>query len=423
MMTTANQKAPYSFFLVLIGLYFAQGLPSGILAKALPPLMRDYGVSLSLIGALKLLAIPWFLKFLWAPLIDSKANRRFWIFSMQGMVIPLLLVLALFPLDALMQQWLWLFLIILLLINTCSATQDIATDGLAASSLHEDQLGIANTIQVAAYKMGLILGGSAVLIFIDDIGWQLSMVLLAGLLCIALSPIMIQKNVGKGSSLHSSLNNTTETSEADRKQHKSAILSYFKQDNIIWWILILMTCKISDALGSSMLSPMLVDKGMELSDIGYLNSIISVVGLIGAAVGGLIFLRWHSKGLLVLVCFLQALSIFFFGLIAKMPEINLSLVYAVSGFEQFIDGVSTVIIFAFMMKQCRQNLEGTDYTLQNSIHIIGMGLASLASGFIAEHLGYETLFTTALVIGSASLYFISRWELPTSQRAMSESQQ
>ncbi len=172
-----------------------------------------------------------------------------------------------------------------------------------------------------------------------------------------------------------------------------------------------------------MLSPMLVDKGMELSDIGYLNSIISVVGLIGAAVGGLIFLRWHSKGLLVLVCFLQALAIFFFGLIAKMLEINLSFVYAVSGFEQFIDGVSTVIIFAFMMKQCRQNLEGTDYTLQNSIHIIGMGLASLASGFIAEHLGYETLFTTALVIGSASLYFISRWELPTSQRAMSESQQ
>ena len=48
-------------------LYFAQGLPSGLLGKALPPLLRDQGVSLSAIGFTALLALPWTLKFLWAP--------------------------------------------------------------------------------------------------------------------------------------------------------------------------------------------------------------------------------------------------------------------------------------------------------------------------------------------------------------------
>ena len=37
-------------FLLLALLYFAQGLPSGLIAKALPALLRDQGVSLSLIG-------------------------------------------------------------------------------------------------------------------------------------------------------------------------------------------------------------------------------------------------------------------------------------------------------------------------------------------------------------------------------------
>ncbi|MCK5881356.1 MAG: hypothetical protein KAG18_05720, partial [Sinobacterium sp.] len=159
-MTPSSKLAPNTFFVIIIGLYFAQGLPSGILAKALPPLMREYGVSLSLIGALKLLALPWFLKFLWAPFVDQRSSRRRWIIALQSSVIPLLLLLSLFPLESLMNQYLWLFLGALLLINTLSATQDIATDGLTASTLHESQLGIANTIQVAAYKVGLILGGS-----------------------------------------------------------------------------------------------------------------------------------------------------------------------------------------------------------------------------------------------------------------------
>jgi hypothetical protein len=46
-------------------LYFAQGPPSGLPGKALPPLLRDCGVSLSAIGFTPLLALPWTLKFLW----------------------------------------------------------------------------------------------------------------------------------------------------------------------------------------------------------------------------------------------------------------------------------------------------------------------------------------------------------------------
>ena len=412
-MTPSSKLAPNTFFVIIIGLYFAQGLPSGILAKALPPLMREYGVSLSLIGALKLLALPWFLKFLWAPFVDQRSSRRRWIIALQSSVIPLLLLLSLFPLESLMNQYLWLFLGALLLINTLSATQDIATDGLTASTLHESQLGIANTIQVAAYKVGLILGGSLLLILIDDIGWQASLVLCCVLLAIALLPLVFQRSVG---AIHA--NNTAQKSQLINGKNQSSLTAmqslkdFFMQENIGLWLLILMTCKLSDALGSSMLNPMLVDKGFSLSDIGYLNSIISGIGLLGACIGGLVFLRWHSKSLLFSVSFLQSLAILLFAIIANTPSLSLWGIYAIAGFEQLVDGISTVVIFAFMMMFCRQGLEGTDYTLQNSVHIIGMGIASLASGVIAEHAGFESLFITGFIVGLASLLFIAKWQPP-----------
>ena len=423
-MTPAKKDAPLVFFTALIGLYFAQGLPAGIMAKALPPLMREYGASLTLISMLKLLALPWFFKFMWAPFVDQRSSRRRWILSLQFSVIPLLLLLSLFPLDSLINHKLWFFLAVLFVINTLSATQDIATDGLAASTLSEKQLGLANTIQVAAYKMGLILGGSALLIFIDELGWQTSLVVMATLLLCAMMPIVLQKTLGKSNHRTQTDNpiatNSSQTTSSNIDSNtankpistKQTIISFFTQTNFFWWMMILLSCKLSDALGSSMLNPMLVDKGLSLSDIGYLNTVISGVGLAGAAIGGLLFLRWHSKRLLFIVCFLQSSAILLFALIASIGQISLTMVYAIASFEQLVDGISTVIIFAFMMKFCRKGLEGSDYTLQNSVHIIGMGIATLASGVIAENLGYNVLFMSAFFIGLGSLYFVWRWEMP-----------
>ena len=419
-MSSASRYAPKSFFIILIGLYFAQGLPSGILAKAIPPLMRDYGVSLSLIGALKLLALPWFLKFLWAPVVDSIGSRRQWILAIQSLMLPSLLALALFDLDSLMDsdQMLWFFLGLLLWINTLSATQDIATDGLAASQLHENQLGFANTIQVFAYKVGLIIGGSALLIFIDELGWRISIILLTGLLCLAILPAF---NISK---TRPSLS-TAESNEkhSEKINYKKAFIDFFKQPGFALWLLILMSCKVADALGSSMLNPMLVDIGLSLADIGYLNSLISVIGLVGAVIGGALFLRWHGKALLLTVCLLQSTAILLFSLLTRASPESLCLIYAVAGFEQLVDGISTVVIFAFMMRLCRPKLEGTDYTIQNSIHIIGMGIASLASGFIAEHFGYPSLFIMAFALGMLSLVFIWRWQASAQQHTLVDQQE
>jgi MFS family permease len=45
------------------------------------------------------------------------------------------------------------------LFNLVAACQDIATDGLAVRILDQRERGLANGIQVGAYRIGMILGG------------------------------------------------------------------------------------------------------------------------------------------------------------------------------------------------------------------------------------------------------------------------
>ena len=61
---------------LLLGLYLSQGLPFGFFTQALPVLMRQQGVDLGTIGLANLLALPWALKFLWAPAIDRVPGPR-----------------------------------------------------------------------------------------------------------------------------------------------------------------------------------------------------------------------------------------------------------------------------------------------------------------------------------------------------------
>ena len=92
--TRAVKAERWRLFGLLSVLYFAQGLPSGLIAKALPPLLRQHGVSLSIIGFTSALALPWALKFAWAPFVDRYGTRKRWLLALNGTTFVLMLVIA-----------------------------------------------------------------------------------------------------------------------------------------------------------------------------------------------------------------------------------------------------------------------------------------------------------------------------------------
>src|SRR5687768_5731293 len=111
---------------LLSTLYFSQGLPYGFFTQALPVLMREHDVDLASIGLANLLFLPWALKFLWSPWFD-RVRRKLALLPLQAASIVTLLALS--QTDP--ARGFAAILAGVLVVNLLSATQDIATDGLA----------------------------------------------------------------------------------------------------------------------------------------------------------------------------------------------------------------------------------------------------------------------------------------------------
>jgi predicted MFS family arabinose efflux permease len=395
---------PPAFILILLtSLYFSQGLPSGLLAHALPALLRQYQVPLEQIGYLKLLALPWMLKFLWAPFVDryhfrSTGPHRSWIIPMQVLVITLLLGLSQLDPGRLLGGYLLPFFALLFLLNACSATQDIATDGLTVKLLARRWRGLGNSIQVSAYKLGMILGGSLLLMAIDRLGWSATFAVLAALMALLTVPVfLLREPPGINEPLGTPSSQPAGAAYLWRNNR-----DFFRRGGIGLWLAVLLSYKLGDALGSGMVKPMLVDAGFSLSAIGTLSLSASIAGMLAAVLGGLLYYRWGPRLTLLLFGLLQAAGIGGFALIAAGQQDVLT-VYGVSLFEQMADGMSTVVLFALMMEQCRPGHEGADYSLQTCLQVLCGGLAGAASGWLASRLGYESHFLLAGLAGLLAL--------------------
>ncbi|QDV06648.1 muropeptide transporter [Planctomycetes bacterium Poly30] len=136
-------------------LYFSEGAPIGWLWWTLPTQLRRAEISVVEITALtSALAIPWSLKFLWAPAVDLLRGPRFglrgWVILAQlGMIATLVPILGLDPAND------WGLLYGLLLTHAFfAATQDVAIDGWAIRAVPEEERGELN----AAMQVGMIGG-------------------------------------------------------------------------------------------------------------------------------------------------------------------------------------------------------------------------------------------------------------------------
>ncbi|MGF2733986.1 MFS transporter [Marinobacter sp. DUT-1] len=397
-MTQSNVRQtemPKGILTTLLALYLAQGLPSGLFAHALPVFWREAGVSLTWIGALKLLALPWVLKAFWAPFIDrSLMNGKTpfsWILRLQLTAALLLIILAWLGLVPGSASALVAAALLVMTINLLIATQDIVTDGLAVRWIAPHWRGLANTIQVAGYKVGMLAGGSLLLIVAGYLEPETAL-LLPALLLVALLFV-----VGRSRGVRKPLLLDVAT-DSGNGSFGAAFVGLWRQPGMAFWLLMVIGYKVADAMGSGMIRPMLSDAGWSSQAIGTFTLITTLVGLIGAALGGWLYTLIGGHRALILTGIAQALAIMAWVL-ATGPATAVSTVYAVGLAEQLADGASTVVLFAMMMNVCRSQWAGTDFTVQASIQVVAAGLFGVLGGLIADLAGYAVLMITAGLAG------------------------
>ncbi|WP_232630577.1 MFS transporter [Methylobacterium sp. Leaf118] len=180
----AHQLAPF------FCLYVTFGTSLGFLASGAPLILRVRGIDLAQVGLLQLINLPVGLTFLWAALIDrvrlpGLPHRLGWIALMQGAAIALLGVLSLgeaWPLPALF--------VLAVATCFCLATMDIALEALVVETVGPERRPYVTSAKIGGASLGGIVGAGLLIAAYDRIGWEASVLAVAGLNALCLLPML-----------------------------------------------------------------------------------------------------------------------------------------------------------------------------------------------------------------------------------------
>lgn len=383
-------------WIALIFLYLVQGLPHGFFGQAMPVLMRELGLDLTVIGLLSLLALPWALKFIWAPLLDKVSLfrdefRRSWIILMNYCAAALLVILALTPVDYWVQQGMVTFALLIFCLNLFISTQDIATDALAVENLSNSERGIGNGVQVAGYRIGMVLAGGVLVSFFGVFGWQGALLLLAAMMVLGTLPLWSFK---------------PRAHVVDNQPVWPLWLAFFKEPGAWLWLLMIFLFKFGDAFGTQMIRPMLFDQGISLEQMGLiLGSVGFAAGLFGALAGGWLVTKLGRQTALSAFLLLETFALLsYLGINGQdMFHIYLAVVL-----EHIAGGMATAALFTVMMDRCREQSAAADYALQSCVVVIAGLVAGALSGFSAKALGYDGHFMLAALLCIVALAVVWR---------------
>lgn len=404
-------------YILLFSLYWAQGLPVGFMTHALPVILRAQGVSLAHIGGFGLLMLPWSIKIFWAAYVDRLAlsrlgHYRSWIIPTQLFSVIILIILSFFPIQALDQpSYLLIFFVLLFLMNFTGATQDIATDGLAVNLLKTDQQHWGNTFQVIGSRLGFIVGGGAVLWCLDWLQWQKTFLALALLVFINTLPVLLYREP-----IHANSTTRTQTSSVPLMQAIKAYLNYFQSSKELKaWLLVLISFKVTDGLSGPLLKPLMVDMGLNFTQIGvYITMLGAVAALVGAGIAGLLLKHFSRTASLIVFSILKITSLIAYAVIAQAYESQTQIapiwLYAVNAFEDACSAMLLVVMLTLVMQYSRKQFAATDFTFQVSIMATVSGLLYLVSGMIGDVFGYFHYLIAIVIIGTVTLLPISLWK-------------
>jgi len=375
-------------------LYIAQAVPSSFLSTALQVLMRENNFSLTTIGLLQLVKLPWIIKFLWAPMVDRRCVRvndyKRTIIVSELVYAALLLTIGFLHVST--DIYFIIFLVVLSLVT--SGTQDVATDALAVLTFKKSDKSMVNSMQSMGSFGGALLGGGVLLMALHRYGWQTVLPFLAIFVLIALLPLLFNKHL------------TINEKPKETKAKKADFIWFFTQKGI-WKQIVFLVIYYAGIFGTlSLLRSFLVDHGYNMKEIGLISGILGTGVAFFASWGAGFFVRKYGvfKARIAFACIILITTLYFFLMLSDTITtlrvcIGVTLLWATYG-------MCTIVVYVSSMERVRPGREGTDFTIQTVItHLSGMMMA-VVSGAIAQHYGYRLFFAIEIAIALASLVYI-----------------
>ena len=369
---------------LLIALYLAQGLPYGFFTQALPVLLRDAGYSLKAISATSLLFLPWALKFLWAPFVDHRGTRRQWLLALQLTAVAGALALSQLDLGA---GYVWV-LAAAFAFNLVAACQDVVTDGLAVRMLSPAERGLANGVQVGAYRVGMILGGGLLLYVFAQAGWAAMFTGMAAILALTVLPVLTLREPPRDTSVV----------RPDLSRLLTGWLARLREPGVIALIGLIAFYRFGDSMVASLVGPFMRDYGLSKESIALIKGTVGSLASLAAAVLGGWFAYLAGRRTALLACGLAQTASLVFYVLAAFGVGGVAMIWAGNVAEHLLGGMATVAVFTLMMDASDPDHAGTDYTLFACAIVFVTGIANFIGAGIADGFGYAPTFVLGMVL-------------------------
>jgi predicted MFS family arabinose efflux permease len=391
--------------LALGALYMAQGIPFGFATEYLPVVLRESGTSYTGIAALFWLQLPWQLKIFWARAADQpflRKNTRTVVLVMQ---LGLTLTVAAFAARPLREApYLWFGLTFAA--AALAATQDVFVDAFAVRVLRPDERGYGNTAQVAGYRLGMLVGGAALLLVVGHLGERMTLLACAGVVALAsIGAFFGTEQVEAAGGEESASASADKPAALDVRGLARHLIGHEARPVL----LLALTFKLGLHMAGSLLKPMAVDYGWTKHQIGAaVVSVGSASALAGAAAGGALHRILHERRALWVALVVQALVCAPLVVVDQLHA-PLGLTTGALALEHFGTGLGTTVLFAALMTATRPANAGLHYTVLQSANALGIGLGGLAGGLLADVAGKSVTFVVATLVCLAPALLLPRW--------------
>lgn len=406
--------------LTVLLLGFASGLPLAMTGGTLAVRLTEQGVSLAGIGLFALVATPYSIKFLWAPLIDRLplpgltrlfGRRRGWMLATQGALIASLLALgAADPATAP-----WATALLALIVAFCSASQDVVIDAYRVEILDEEQYGAGAAMVQFGYRVAMLVAGAGALFLAEYVSWFGVYAAMAGLVGVGVVTVLaspeppaapkpiIAAGLSPGRRMAAWARDAVVNPFADMVARHgwtvAAILAF------------VLLYKLGDALAGVMANPFYIKMGFTKTEIASVSKVFGFIATVfGAFLGGALVARMGILRALLLCGLLQMLSNLMFAAQAVVGH-DVDFLILTIAVENLAGGMGSAAFVAYISGLCNLAYTGTQYALLSSLAVAGRTVLSSSGGFLVEAVGWVQFFvfsTLAALPGLLLLLWMMR---------------
>ena len=409
--------------LVVLLLGFSSGLPIVLVGSTLQAWMKQSGIDIKTIGLFAAVAVPYNVKFLWAPLVDSLdvpvlgrllGRRRAWLLLSQAWLMAAIACLGLC--DPAISAF--LVAIGALVVATASATQDIVVDAFRVESLPENEQAAGMASYVAAYRVGALISGAGALFLVaafeSEFGgrgaWTACYAVMAVLVLIGVLGTLLARE--PASSAAAEADHALPAHKNSLKRAFSSALDAFRdflaRHLAIAALAFVALFKLADALAFALSTPFVLDLGFSLTQLATIrNGVGFVVAVLGGFAGGLVARALPLSISLWIGGILQTIMILAFSWQAVVGK-SLTWLTFTTTIEFFTDAVGTVIFVAYLSALCSNPLyTATQFALLTALAALGRNVFALPTGYIAHAVGWAWFFVICALAGLPALILLA----------------